>query len=152
MMYRDSLAVSLCAHCEQYILLVRSTAQLSMRYSKKRVFNTQPVLVAIEMQCPSSTLLIVTFPLPSIISNTNRIESRSKEVDCCIYPAQSPITSWVKAHHFQRSSPALVLPLRLFCWPVNHIDGSGVDGGKRACVSGAIWRQIAAAARSNWNN
>jgi hypothetical protein len=49
MMYRDSLAVLLCANCAQYLLLVRSTAQLCMRYSKKRVFNTQPVLVAIEM-------------------------------------------------------------------------------------------------------
>jgi hypothetical protein len=49
MMYRDSLAVSLCARCAQYLLLVRSTTQLCMKYSKKWVLNTQPVLVAIEM-------------------------------------------------------------------------------------------------------
>ena len=49
MMYRDSLAVSPCARCAQYLLLVRSTTQLCMKYSKKWVLNTQPVLVAIEM-------------------------------------------------------------------------------------------------------
>jgi hypothetical protein len=31
------------------MLLVQNTTQLCMRYSKKRVLNTQPVLVAIEM-------------------------------------------------------------------------------------------------------
>jgi hypothetical protein len=42
-----------------------------------------------------STRLIVTFP-PPIVSIT-AIESRSKEVDCCINPAQSPTTSCGKS-------------------------------------------------------
>jgi hypothetical protein len=58
MMYRDSLAVSLCAHCAQFLLLVQSTTQLCMRYSKKWVLNTQPVLVAIEMWWFSMRLIL----------------------------------------------------------------------------------------------
>jgi hypothetical protein len=57
-----------------------------------------------------------------------------------------------EAHHLQWSLHALVLMPRLFCRPVDHIDRSGVNRGKKTCVSGAIDPQIAAAARSNWNN
>ena len=39
---------------------------------------------------------------------SNRIESRSKEVDCRIHPTQSPITCCVEAHHLQQSSIARV--------------------------------------------
>jgi hypothetical protein len=55
------------------------------------------------------------------------------------------------SHHTLRksiSSPMiiarLVLPPRLFCWPVNHIDSSGVGGGKKACVLQSIALQITA--------
>jgi hypothetical protein len=40
--------------------------------------------------CPPLTPLIVTFPPPPIALITNRIKSRLKEVDWCIYPPNLP--------------------------------------------------------------
>jgi hypothetical protein len=75
-MYRDSLAASLCAHCAQYMLLVQNTTQLCMRYSKKRVLNTQPVLVAIEM---------LLQPSPWVIWNTFKNKRLDGTEVLCLY-------------------------------------------------------------------
>jgi hypothetical protein len=64
-----------------------------------------------------------------LVSITHQVQSRSKEVDCCIYPTQSPITSCGEVHHLLRSSPAFVLPPKLFRWPINQIDSLSNDRG-----------------------
>jgi hypothetical protein len=68
------------------------------------------------LHCPPSTLLIVMFPPPPIVSIINQIEV--KRGGWLLHlPAQSPITSCIKAQHLQWSSPALVPQPRLFVDP-----------------------------------
>jgi hypothetical protein len=104
------------------------------------------------LPCPSSTPLIVMFPHSSIVSITNRIKSRSnEEVDCCIYPLNLP--SHLASKHIISNDhhPRLSLSQGCLLTPQSYRQQRRWRRQKE-CVLGAIWPQIAAAGRSNWNN
>jgi hypothetical protein len=152
--HRQLIVVHLCWRSGVVIRQTIRCPELLLSVSIANGFEQPRLEVIVSLPCQSSTPLIVTFPPPSIISTTNRIELNRGRKRLIVTFTRNLSSHLAKKHIISNdhrlpcaSAEAVLLTRQTLTRQSYRQQRHRLM--QKACVLGLIGPQIAAAARSN---